>query len=239
MSVDPASRGWNEHRHRHLVDDVTLTDVQTLTNKTLNSPTINTPTLSGSGGVLALPAGPDTLVGRATTDTLVNKTLTSPVVSGVGGTPAGTLGFSGTILQVGDGTLNAGINVGAWTTFTPTLAQLTAVAATVNIAHYLKIGRRVEIFIQMTATAAGTAGNPIIVTTLPAAILPLTNNTSVVTGWGYVLIAAPARIGALLAFASGQLEILIDNAGVLGVTPSVALANGSIVTMWGSWETAS
>jgi len=192
-------------------------------------------------GVIVSPDGGATTAQVMTvshTQTLTNKTLTNPVVGGAGAVAAGTLGFSGATLQVGDGTVNAGINVGAWTAFVPTLNQGSAVAATVNVAHYLKQGRRAEIFIQLTATAAGTAGQSIIVSALPAAILPLTNNTAVVTGLGYVS-GAPARIGALLAFTSGQLEILVDNAGIMGVNPAVTLANGSIVTMWGSWETAS
>lgn len=86
---------------------VTTTGTQTLTNKSLTSPVLNTPTLNGSGGALTLPAGPDTLVGRATTDTLTNKTLTNPTItqqistdaqisaSSAGAIPLSVRGFSG------------------------------------------------------------------------------------------------------------------------------------------------
>ena len=43
--------------------------------------TISAPLVAGSG-VLTLPTGTDTLIGKATTDTLTNKTLTAPVLSG-------------------------------------------------------------------------------------------------------------------------------------------------------------
>jgi hypothetical protein len=87
----------NFHNGTNASPIVTESHTATLSSKTLSSPVINTPTLNGSGGALTLPAGPDTLVGRATTDTLTNKTLTSPtintpVINGSGGAlnlPAG------------------------------------------------------------------------------------------------------------------------------------------------------
>lgn len=58
-------------------EDRTLVDLslsQTLVNKTLTAPVIATIVNSG---VLTLPTGAETLVGRATTDTLTNKTITA------------------------------------------------------------------------------------------------------------------------------------------------------------------
>jgi hypothetical protein len=64
--------------HPDSIPDVTLTGVQTLTNKTLTAPVIAT---IENTGTLTLPTSTDTLVGRATTDTLTNKTLTAPVIN--------------------------------------------------------------------------------------------------------------------------------------------------------------
>ena len=50
---------------------------------------IAAPSAAGSG-VLTLPTGTDTLVGKATTDTLTNKTLTAPTITGATITVAAT-----------------------------------------------------------------------------------------------------------------------------------------------------
>lgn len=88
--------------------DVTLAGVQTFTGaKTFGaagnvsklliagttSGTVTLDATAAASGTLILPNGPDTLVGRATTDTLTNKTLTAPVL---GGTITGTYTLGGT-----------------------------------------------------------------------------------------------------------------------------------------------
>ncbi len=56
--------------------------------------------ITGTGGTLSLPAGPDTLVGRATTDTLTNKTLTTPVITDSVQSPAAAGTTQGTATAI-------------------------------------------------------------------------------------------------------------------------------------------
>jgi hypothetical protein len=69
---------------------------------------IAAPSAAGSG-VLTLPTGTDTLIGKATTDTLTNKTLTTPVINGFTGNTS--------VINIGSGQVykDASGNVGIGT----------------------------------------------------------------------------------------------------------------------------
>jgi hypothetical protein len=88
--------------------------------------TISAPLVAGSG-VLTLPTGTDTLIGKATTDTLTNKTLTSPTITGAGSILASSIG--GNITQSNNA---ADFVAGSTTagTFTDTGVSLSLVAGT-------------------------------------------------------------------------------------------------------------
>jgi hypothetical protein len=77
---------------------------------TSGSITISAPLVAGSG-VLTLPTGTDTLVGKATVDTLTNKSIAATQLTG---TIAAAALPAGTVLQVVNGTY--GIDVGSSTT---------------------------------------------------------------------------------------------------------------------------
>jgi hypothetical protein len=87
---------------------------------------IAAPSAAGSG-VLTLPTGTDTLVGKATTDTLTNKTLTSPTITGTGSILASSIGGNVTQSNI----VTSGV-VGSTTagTYTDTGASLSLVAGT-------------------------------------------------------------------------------------------------------------
>ena len=191
-------------------------------------------------GVIASPDGGATTAQVMTvshTQTLTNKTLTNPVVSGAGGTPAGTLGFSGTSLLVGDGTANRAVNVGGWVGFTPTLNQGGVVAATVNLARYAIVGKLAVVQIQLTATAGGGAGN-ITIAALPAAITALSANNTLPVGTFYYSGVAQ-RAGMAIQTTTTSLAFFVDNnAGYLGGAPAVTLANTHILAVNAAWEIA-
>ena len=75
---------------------------------------IAAPSAAGSG-VLTLPTGTDTLVGKATTDTLTNKTLTAPAISSaVMTTMASSVLTSGTAVASTSGTSIDFTSIPSW-----------------------------------------------------------------------------------------------------------------------------
>ncbi len=88
--------------------------------------TISAPLVAGSG-VLTLPTGTDTLIGKATTDTLTNKTLTSPILTSpaLGAATATSLTVSGDVLITSASVL--GYSTGSGGTVTQATSKTTAV----------------------------------------------------------------------------------------------------------------
>ena len=121
---------------------VTLTGVQTLTNKTLTAPVIST---ISNTGTLTLPTSTDTLVGRDTTDTLTNKTLTNPTVTN----------YVESVVAIGTVTTASTISLTSGTVQTATLTASTACTFTMPTATAGK--SFVLLLKQAAATGNGTA----------------------------------------------------------------------------------
>lgn len=169
-----------------------------------------------SAGVKASSAGAaaSTVATQTGTETLTNKSLTSPVLNGV---VTGSAGFN------------------AWTVWTPTLNQGGAVAFTTNLAHYTQIGKLCVVHCQLTASAAGTGANDIIVGGFPVA--PLSSNVDFAVGT-FRFDGTAIRIGAACMVTSSTFKFQVDNqAGFLGTAPNVALANGQVLTFRATFET--
>ena len=74
------------------------------------------------------------------------------------------------------------IDLGAWTSYTPTLKQsTTTVTATVNYAKYKQIGKTVFLRVKLTSTGTGSAGGRIQISA-PASLTPVTDSIETVYG---------------------------------------------------------
>ena len=134
-------------------------------------------------------------------------------------------------------------NVGsAWNTWTPTITQSGAVAATVTRARYKIVNKICHTEVSLAVTAAGTAANAIVIGGQPAAIQPSYSYTpggfpigvaQVVNAGTATYVANVATLTATtFQFRAGATDNWV------GVNPNFALANGDFIFFTATYEVA-
>lgn len=115
---------------------------------------------------------------------------------------------------------------GAWTSYTPTLTQSSAVTATINWSRYARYGRTIIWAFSVTATAAGTTSNAITLS-LPATAAVSVN---IIIGSGNITDtsggAGGIYNGAWKMASTTQIGLTqTGSSSFVGVSPAFALAN--------------
>ena len=164
------------------------------------------------------------------------------------GTGTGTSAWgaiTGAYIQAATITLNK-LSAEAWTTFTPLLAQGGAVASTVNIGKYVRIGNTVHVRVKVTATAGGVAGNAIQIYNLPILMADGVSSSVVgsgmiinaVAGYHYPCVVVPVSNGAVQFFTSVDTGTGTPYSNYAGIAPAATLANTWIVALDITYEAA-
>lgn len=132
--------------------------------------------------------------------------------------------------------------VGRWGDWTPTVTQSGAVTVTVSRARYMADGNTVHIYVELSVTGTGTAGNAITIGGIPAAVQPVIVNGSDVSPLGTASVidqGTQAYYGFLVASTAASWHIMDSNTrGQIGVNPSFALANTDIIAFRATYERA-
>lgn len=157
----------------------------------------------------------------------------------------GALGITGTgtFTRVGCTRLNTSAVItskypdvlGDVSTWTPTATQSGAVALTVNNAESVVEGRFAKLSAKVTFTAAGTAGNQIIIAGIPSALAVkaswVTNNIPVGVFW-FNDQSVGLYSGVLVPLTSTTFGLYANgNASAVGITPNFAIANTDVMYM--------
>jgi hypothetical protein len=134
---------------------------------------------------------------------------------------------AGDILTAAD--LNA---IGAWTAYTPVLAQNGTRTATVDYAEYCQINKMCIANVRLTCTTSGSAGSNITVT-LPVSASATATRPIVGSGYFYDDSLTDIRLVSVWRANSTTVAFSVeegtsDSTG-LGWVPSLALANNDII----------
>jgi hypothetical protein len=127
----------------------------------------------------------------------------------------------------------------AWQSWTPTIDQNGNIAVSIDYAKYIVLARTVILTAHISITAAGTAGNDIIVGGVPSAIefaqfdaLGLfTNGSGLVHDSGTAVYH-----GIVCPITANTMKIRQATTGFVGSNPSFALANGDDVALTVTYE---
>lgn len=131
------------------------------------------------------------------------------------------------------------VQMGAWTSYTPTLTQSATVTKTVTYAKWTRFGRTIVAAVSLSVTGAGTAANNILIglpVTAAVASGPCgsgyVNDSSAVTNYsGTVLLASTTTVGIVAHLGSG----FVGGSGAM----TAALATADTVTVFATYEAAS
>jgi len=132
-------------------------------------------------------------------------------------------------------------NVGsAWNTWTPTVDQGGAVAATVTRARYKVVNKICYTEVSLAVTAAGVAANNIVIAGQPAAIQSAYNQAAFPIGVGSVTDTGTAWYGGLLVANGATSWVVLDpsTGNFIGTNPNFALANGDFILFTATYEVA-
>lgn len=122
-----------------------------------------------------------------------------------------------------------------WIPWTPVLNQAGIITCTINLAHYQVVGKTCTLQCQLSITGTGALANDISVSGFPRS--GLTANVDMAIGSFWYGLATP-RCGVLIQATATTFKFQVDNsAGLLGTAPSIALANGQVLSFTGVFET--
>jgi hypothetical protein len=125
---------------------------------------------------------------------------------------------------------------GLWSAWTPVLDQGGVVTATISHARFERTLNRVTASFILTATGAGTPGNRVVVTGLPASFptLSLSIGSFTVLDAGTVWYA-----GSIFSISGPGVEFYVSgNASQLGYSPAYTIAAGDVISGTVVYETA-
>jgi hypothetical protein len=128
---------------------------------------------------------------------------------------------------------------GAWTSYTPTVAQgaSTDIAKTTSYAKYIRVGKYVLCTVSLSMTGTGTAGS-VITTSLP---VTAATSGNMVVGSGVYGDAGNATWPCAVFLGSTTAAYLFaanQTAGYVGTTPAVTVASSDIIAFTITYEAA-